>query len=106
MSCQRGSVRAVSSFESGYVTYRCYVHCPEFEFDQLLPDTSLHAEHTTGEMTDTDDALEENKGPKGAVKRSKQPRVKTAVRLLHCDIIGDEFWVARPHVLADLPDAI
>ena len=27
-------------------------------------------------------------------------RAKTGVAVLHCDIIGDEFWAERPYILA------
>ncbi|EMD31300.1 hypothetical protein CERSUDRAFT_109474 [Gelatoporia subvermispora B] len=36
-----------------------------------------------------------------AVEPEKKPRVKTTVVLVHCDIIGDEFWAAREYLLAD-----
>ncbi|KAI0749384.1 tRNAHis guanylyltransferase [Daedaleopsis nitida] len=31
----------------------------------------------------------------------KKARIRTTVELYHCDIIGDEFWEARPNILAD-----
>ncbi|TBU33543.1 tRNAHis guanylyltransferase [Dichomitus squalens] len=31
----------------------------------------------------------------------KKVRVRTTIELCHCDIIGDEFWNARPNILAD-----
>ncbi|KAH9850310.1 tRNAHis guanylyltransferase [Lenzites betulinus] len=31
----------------------------------------------------------------------KKARVRTSVELLHCDIIGEEFWAVRPNILAD-----
>jgi len=33
-------------------------------------------------------------------KRQKRERM-TKIELLHCDIIGDEFWDRRPWILAD-----
>ncbi|KAI9566915.1 Thg1 C terminal domain-containing protein [Boletus coccyginus] len=33
-------------------------------------------------------------------KASQQEKPKTTIEVLHCDIIGDEFWDARPHLLA------
>ncbi|KAH9902955.1 tRNAHis guanylyltransferase [Cubamyces lactineus] len=33
--------------------------------------------------------------------KKKKERVRTVVELLHCDIIGDDFWNARPNLLAD-----
>ena len=32
---------------------------------------------------------------------AKKARVRTAVTLYHCDIIGDEFWDARPNILGE-----
>lgn len=32
-------------------------------------------------------------------KVSKREKPKTTIEVLHCDIIGDEFWDARPHLL-------
>ncbi|KAI0649201.1 tRNAHis guanylyltransferase [Trametes meyenii] len=34
-------------------------------------------------------------------KGKKKARVRTTIELLHCDIIGDEFWNARPNILAE-----
>ncbi|KAI0671659.1 tRNAHis guanylyltransferase [Trametes maxima] len=33
--------------------------------------------------------------------KKKKARLRTIVELLHCDIIGDEFWNARPNILAE-----
>ncbi|KIJ62911.1 hypothetical protein HYDPIDRAFT_41602 [Hydnomerulius pinastri MD-312] len=33
-------------------------------------------------------------------KRKEKRKPKTTIEILHCDIIGDEFWQARPHLLA------
>ncbi|KAI0327838.1 tRNAHis guanylyltransferase [Cubamyces sp. BRFM 1775] len=33
--------------------------------------------------------------------KKKKERIRTVVELLHCDIIGDDFWNARPNLLAD-----
>lgn len=32
-------------------------------------------------------------------KAKKKNKLETTVEVLHCDIIGDEFWLARPHLL-------
>ncbi|KAG2035747.1 tRNAHis guanylyltransferase [Suillus americanus] len=32
-------------------------------------------------------------------KAKKKTKLETTVEILHCDIIGDEFWLARPHLL-------
>lgn len=32
-------------------------------------------------------------------KASKREKPKMAIEVLHCDIIGDEFWDTRPHLL-------
>lgn len=32
-------------------------------------------------------------------KVKKKNKLETTVEVLHCDIIGDEFWLARPHLL-------
>lgn len=32
-------------------------------------------------------------------KAKKKIKLETTVEVLHCDIIGDEFWLARPHLL-------
>ncbi|KAG1738413.1 Thg1 C terminal domain-containing protein [Suillus paluster] len=32
-------------------------------------------------------------------KAKKKNKVETTVEVLHCDIISDEFWLARPHLL-------
>lgn len=32
-------------------------------------------------------------------KAKKKNKQETTVEVLHCDIIGDEFWLARPHLL-------
>lgn len=33
-------------------------------------------------------------------KRSKKKvKLETTIEVLHCDIIGDEFWLTRPHLL-------
>lgn len=32
-------------------------------------------------------------------KAKKKTKLETTVEVLHCDIIGDEFWLARPHLL-------
>ena len=32
-------------------------------------------------------------------KRKKKEKVGTILRLLHCDVIQDEFWAARPKLL-------
>ncbi|KAL6298645.1 tRNAHis guanylyltransferase [Sparassis latifolia] len=34
-------------------------------------------------------------------KGAGKPKVETTVELLHCDIIGDEFWNERPYLLAE-----
>ncbi|CDO74954.1 hypothetical protein BN946_scf184945.g26 [Trametes cinnabarina] len=33
--------------------------------------------------------------------KKKKAKVRTTVELLHCDIIGDDFWNSRPSILAD-----
>ncbi|KAI9057310.1 tRNAHis guanylyltransferase [Trametes sanguinea] len=33
--------------------------------------------------------------------KKKKSKARTVVELLHCDIIGNEFWNARPNILAD-----
>ncbi|KAF8124815.1 Thg1 C terminal domain-containing protein [Boletus edulis] len=33
-------------------------------------------------------------------KASQRDKSKTTIEVMHCDIIGDEFWDARPHLLA------
>ena len=33
-------------------------------------------------------------------KASQREKQKMTIEVLHCDIIGDEFWDARPHLLA------
>ncbi|KAI0729243.1 Thg1 C terminal domain-containing protein [Fomitopsis betulina] len=33
-------------------------------------------------------------------KPAKKPKVQFSVEVLHCDIIGDEFWKQRPYLLA------
>jgi hypothetical protein len=35
-----------------------------------------------------------------AAPKLKGKRAKSEIHLLHCDIIKDEFWVARPELLA------
>lgn len=32
-------------------------------------------------------------------KAKKKNKLETTVEILHCDIIGDEFWLARPQLL-------
>ncbi|KAI0833395.1 tRNAHis guanylyltransferase [Trametes gibbosa] len=48
----------------------------------------------------SDSAVERNAKPRKAEKKRKA-RVSTTVELLHCDIIGEEFWTARPNLLVD-----
>ena len=45
----------------------------------------------------------ENSGTAGvsSSEPSKKPKAKFSVELLHCDIIGDEFWEQRPYLLAE-----
>ena len=33
-------------------------------------------------------------------KTRQREKAKTTIEVLHCDIISDEFWDARPHLLA------
>lgn len=37
---------------------------------------------------------------KGTVVVAGPPKAKEGYEVLHCDIIGDEFWDERPHILA------
>lgn len=37
----------------------------------------------------------------GKARNLKKTKIRTVVRVLHCDIIGDEFWTARPALLED-----
>jgi len=32
-------------------------------------------------------------------KAKKKVKLETTIEVLHCDIIGDEFWLTRPHLL-------
>jgi tRNA(His) guanylyltransferase len=32
-------------------------------------------------------------------KAKKKDKLETTVEVLHCDIISDEFWLARPHLM-------
>ncbi|KAG1736562.1 Thg1 C terminal domain-containing protein [Suillus lakei] len=34
-------------------------------------------------------------------KAKKKNKLETTVNVLHCDIIGDDFWLARPHLLGN-----
>jgi len=34
-------------------------------------------------------------------KAKKKNKLETKVEVLHCDIIGDEFWLDRPHLLGN-----
>lgn len=64
----------------------------------MVPDIPVtHAEGAKG----TPGA--EHSGTAGALsgKLSKKPKMKFNVELLHCDIIGDEFWEQRPYLLAE-----
>ncbi len=36
-----------------------------------------------------------------STSKKRKVRTRTTVELYHCDIIGDEFWNSRPHLLAD-----
>ncbi|EIW57505.1 tRNAHis guanylyltransferase [Trametes versicolor FP-101664 SS1] len=38
---------------------------------------------------------------KGKKEKKAKIRVRTTVDLVHCDIIGDEFWTSRPNIIVD-----
>ncbi|KAI0710215.1 tRNAHis guanylyltransferase [Earliella scabrosa] len=58
------------------------------------------------EVAQTGDDAERTDGnaaapPNRQQAQKKKPKIRTTVELYHCDIIGDEFWNARPNILAD-----
>ncbi|KAH7911363.1 Thg1 C terminal domain-containing protein [Hygrophoropsis aurantiaca] len=65
--------------------------------EELSPDSSLTHTETTKTLADGCSDVEATNDPPVVKKKST---FKTMINILHCDIIGDEFWNARPYILS------
>ncbi|OJA09803.1 hypothetical protein AZE42_09534 [Rhizopogon vesiculosus] len=62
------------------------------------PSTSIQAPSPFTDEGDKAPQAPDPPGPKRS-KAKKKVKLETTIEVLHCDIIGDEFWLARPHLL-------
>lgn len=67
-------------------------------YSQIVPEIPAASVEGTGSSPGAEDS--------GVVdppvrKSTKKPKVQFSIELLHCDIIGDEFWEQRPFLLAE-----
>ncbi|KAL1949433.1 hypothetical protein VTO73DRAFT_8314 [Trametes versicolor] len=75
-----------------------------FRKGSILVRTEIPGEVETEPVQELSAPTEDpSQDPAPKSKKEKKPkiRVRTTVDLLHCDIIGDEFWTTRPNILAD-----
>ncbi|KAF9223272.1 tRNAHis guanylyltransferase [Gyrodon lividus] len=82
-----------AQFRKGSVLVREVLHQPEGSEDIVGADTTP-PEPTAVQSEATAQTLTLHKARKG-------DKVKTTIQVLHCDVIGDEFWNARPYLLAN-----
>ncbi|KZT73566.1 tRNAHis guanylyltransferase [Daedalea quercina L-15889] len=69
--------------------------------EKVVPDkTDVQALGAEG-ATDSPDAVSSGTPGPTSGKPAKKPKVQFTTELLHCDIIGDEFWEQRPYLLAE-----
>ncbi|GBE90143.1 tRNA(His) guanylyltransferase [Sparassis crispa] len=74
-----------------------------FRKGSILVRQEVHAEvEVAPKATDNAEGPAAGQSAKTASgKGAGKPKVETTVELLHCDIIGDEFWNERPYLLAE-----
>ncbi|KAI0076200.1 tRNAHis guanylyltransferase [Panus rudis PR-1116 ss-1] len=79
-------------FRKGSILVREFVQSDDHQDSQQQDATQLQA-------TQRDQMVEQ--GGSSRSSRAKKVEPRTEVALLHCDLIGDEFWALRPHLLSD-----
>lgn len=69
--------------------------------EQVVPDTCTLLATGLEKAAGSPD-VENSSSPEPSTRRPpKKPKAQFRVELLHCDIIGDEFWDQRPYLLAE-----
>ncbi|KDQ13865.1 hypothetical protein BOTBODRAFT_160155 [Botryobasidium botryosum FD-172 SS1] len=67
---------------------------------EVEADTSVQGLDPVGQPTESVPREEEGKPPKTGKKKSRKAKKVSVVKVLHCDIIGKEFWERREDILA------
>ncbi|KAI8980123.1 tRNAHis guanylyltransferase [Trametes punicea] len=85
-------------FRKGSVLVRAEAHTkPGHQVSEPMDETAADAGTSALAPPNTlNDATADVQNPK-----KQKTRTRTTIELLHCDIIGDDFWAARPNILAD-----
>ncbi|OBZ72010.1 putative tRNA(His) guanylyltransferase [Grifola frondosa] len=66
---------------------------------EIPPEPEADVEPASGKISEV---IESGADPTSKPKTAKKNvKIRTFIELLHCDLIGDEFWEARPHLLSE-----